>query len=76
MIPDSLAPGIVIRAPDKTSVRQSGDEVRLDGVLRLCACVLSSSSFERDLNRNTSVWYFTSLQTRWACDATLATRTL
>ncbi len=28
MIPDSLAPGIVIRAPDKTSVRESGDEPR------------------------------------------------
>ena len=26
MIPDSLAPGIVIRAPDKTSARESGDE--------------------------------------------------
>ena len=28
MIPDSLAPGIVIRAPNKTSVRESGDEAR------------------------------------------------
>ena len=28
MIPDSLAPGIVIRAPDKTSARESGDEAR------------------------------------------------
>ena len=28
MIPDSLAPGIVIRAPDKTSARESGDEDR------------------------------------------------
>ena len=26
MILDSLAPGIVIRAPDKTSARESGDE--------------------------------------------------
>ena len=26
MIPDSLAPGIVIWAPDKTSARESGDE--------------------------------------------------
>ena len=26
MIPDSLAPGIVIRASDKTSARESGDE--------------------------------------------------
>ena len=26
MIPDSPAPGIVIRAPDKTSTRESGDE--------------------------------------------------
>ena len=26
MIPDSLAPGIVIREPDKTSARESGDE--------------------------------------------------
>ncbi len=26
MIPDSLAPGIVIRALDKTSARESGDE--------------------------------------------------
>ena len=26
MIPDSLAPGIVIPAPDKTSARESGDE--------------------------------------------------
>ena len=26
MIPDSVAPGIVIRAPDKTSARESGDE--------------------------------------------------
>ena len=26
MIPDSLAPGIAIRAPDKTSARESGDE--------------------------------------------------
>ena len=28
MIPDSLAPGIVIRATDKTSARESGDEAR------------------------------------------------
>ena len=28
MIPDSLAPGIVIRAPDKTSARESGDEAK------------------------------------------------
>ena len=26
MIPDSFAPGIVIRAPDKTSARESGNE--------------------------------------------------
>ncbi len=26
MIPDTLAPGIVIRALEKTSVRESGDE--------------------------------------------------
>ena len=26
MIPDSRAPGIVIRAPNKTSARESGDE--------------------------------------------------
>ena len=26
MIPDSLVPGIVIRAPDKASARESGDE--------------------------------------------------
>ena len=26
MIPDSLAPGLVIRAPDKTSARESGNE--------------------------------------------------
>ena len=26
MIPDSFAPGIVIRAPDQTSARESGDE--------------------------------------------------
>ena len=26
MIPDSLAPGIVIWAPDKTSARESGNE--------------------------------------------------
>ena len=31
MIPDSLAPGIVIRAPDKTSARESGDEANLGG---------------------------------------------
>ena len=30
MIPDSLAPGVVIRAPDKTSARESGDEARLE----------------------------------------------
>ena len=29
MIPDSLAPGIVMRAPDKTSARESGDEANL-----------------------------------------------
>ena len=29
MIPDSLAPGIVIRASDKTSVRESGDKASL-----------------------------------------------
>ena len=29
MIPDSLAPGIVIRAPDKTSAREPGDEANL-----------------------------------------------
>ena len=29
MIPDSLAPGIVIRALDKTSARESGDEASL-----------------------------------------------
>ena len=28
MIPDSLAPGIVIRAHDKTSAKESGDEAR------------------------------------------------
>ena len=26
MIPDSLGPGIVIQAPNKTSARESGDE--------------------------------------------------
>ena len=26
MIPDSLAPGIVIQAPDKTRARESGNE--------------------------------------------------
>ena len=31
MIPDSLAPGIVIRAPDKTSARESGDEATRNG---------------------------------------------
>ena len=31
MIPDSLAPGIVIQAPDKTSARESGDEARCWG---------------------------------------------
>ena len=30
MIPDFLAPGIVIRAPDKTSARESGDEATFD----------------------------------------------
>ena len=34
MIPDSLAPGIVIRAPDKTSARESGDEARREGRVR------------------------------------------
>ena len=29
MISDSLAPGIVIRAPDKTSARESGGEVNV-----------------------------------------------
>ena len=28
MIPDSLAPGIVIRAPDKTSAREFGDAAK------------------------------------------------
>ena len=29
MIPDSPAPGIVIRAPDNASARESGDEARV-----------------------------------------------
>ena len=40
MIPDSLAPGIVIRAPDKTSARESGDEANLDS---LCSSVCKTS---------------------------------
>ena len=34
MIPDSLAPGIVIRAPDKTSARESGDAATYDDLLQ------------------------------------------
>ena len=33
MIPDSLMPGIVIRAPEKTSTRESGDEARQGHIL-------------------------------------------
>ena len=32
---DPIAPGIVIRAPDKTSARESGDEARLAGWLAM-----------------------------------------
>ena len=35
MIPDSHAPGFVIRAPDKTSTRKSGDEAIPRHVSRL-----------------------------------------
>ena len=34
MIPDSLAPGIVIRAPDKNSAKESGNEASLEYVYR------------------------------------------
>ena len=36
MFPDSQEPGIVIRAPDKTSTRESGDE----GIYTSTACQL------------------------------------
>ena len=47
MIPDSRAPGIVIRAPDKTSARESGDEASLlvrtasfaSALIEYCTCV-------------------------------------
>ena len=39
MIPDSLAPGIVIRAPDKTSARESGNEAKLRARARCCRCI-------------------------------------
>ena len=35
MIPDSLAPGIVIREPDKTSARESGDEATFPEIKRV-----------------------------------------
>ena len=35
MIPDSLAPGIVIRAPYKTSARKSGDEATFRGSIQV-----------------------------------------
>ena len=34
MIPDSLVPGIVIRALDKTSTRESGDKAKDDPVTK------------------------------------------
>ena len=37
MIPDSLAPEIVIPALDKTSTRESGDEAMAKGLSRLTA---------------------------------------
>ena len=42
MIPDSLAPGMVIRAPDKTSARESGDEAS-------CHLMQVKSSLQMDL---------------------------
>ena len=39
MIPDSLAPGIVIRAPDKTSARESGEEATLSPPAMSTECV-------------------------------------
>ena len=42
MIPDSLAPGIVIRAPDKTSARESGDEASNEIVVaKGVSCILA-----------------------------------
>ena len=40
MIPDSLAPGIVLWAPDKTSARESGDEASLQEVGAALSCML------------------------------------
>ena len=47
MIPDSLAPGIVIRAPDKTSARESGDEAMLD--LINCICITRTADKRKTL---------------------------
>ena len=43
MIPDSVAPGIVIRAPDKTSARESGDEARKHQLHKLLSISLPIS---------------------------------
>ena len=44
MIPDSLAPGIVIPAPNKTSARESGDEAT--NPVSEVRCVLSILDME------------------------------
>ena len=48
MIPDSLSPGIVIRAPDKTTARESGDEANFyDRVSTNTYCLVKILRFSR-----------------------------
>ena len=44
MIPDSLAPGFVIQAPDKTSSRESGDEASHHPRQALTMCAKETTS--------------------------------
>ena len=48
MIPDSLAPGIVIRATDKTSARESGDAASLSPPAMSTACVSTFTIWSRN----------------------------
>ena len=43
MIPDSLAPGIVIRAPNKTSARESGDEAKPNQACATTNAIINSN---------------------------------
>ena len=63
MIPDSLEPGIVIRAPDKTSARESGDEANA-----LCSNGSKNRQVETTVLRLSSlIWWNIATLLRFLC---------